>query len=106
MTGTYESAGRLEQALPLYEQTLADCRRLLGKEHPATLRVANNLAGAYESAGRLEQALPLYEQTLTNCRRVLGGEHPLSRAVTANLQRAKTTTEGPLRRRWWQIRAK
>jgi YD repeat-containing protein len=52
----YRSAGRLGEAIPLYEQTLADRERLLGPEHPDTLTSRNNLAYAYESAGRLDEA--------------------------------------------------
>ena len=48
---TYQSAGTLDQAIPLYEQTLADRERVLGPEHPDTLTTRNNLAYAYQSAG-------------------------------------------------------
>ena len=97
----------LARAIPLFEQTLADRRRLLGEEHPDTLSSADSLAHAYESAGRLEQALPLFEQTLADCRRLLGAEHPLTKTLAANLQRARTATGGPPRqRRWWRTRAK
>ena len=33
----YESAGRLEEAIPLYERTLSDRERVLGAGHPDTL---------------------------------------------------------------------
>jgi tetratricopeptide (TPR) repeat protein len=46
----YRSAGRLDQAIPLYERTLADSERVLGADHPQTLTSRNNLAYAYESA--------------------------------------------------------
>ena len=55
---TYQAAGRLGEAIPLYEQTLADCVRLLGEDHPQTLGSRNNLAGAYQAAGRLGEAIP------------------------------------------------
>jgi hypothetical protein len=45
LAGTFASAGRLEQAIPLYEQTLADCERVLGADHPDTLASRNNLDG-------------------------------------------------------------
>jgi hypothetical protein len=54
----YESAGRLGEAIPLFEQTLADSLRVLGEDHPHTLASRNNLAYAYESAGRLGEASP------------------------------------------------
>jgi tetratricopeptide (TPR) repeat protein len=68
----YESAGRLDQAIPLYEQVLAGYERVLGGDHPDTLISRNNLAYAYESAGRLDEAIPLYEQVLARREWVLG----------------------------------
>jgi tetratricopeptide (TPR) repeat protein len=53
----YRAAGRLDEAIPLYEQALADYRRVLGDNHPNTLTSANNLVGAYLAAGRLDEAL-------------------------------------------------
>ncbi|MGH3572455.1 MAG: FxSxx-COOH system tetratricopeptide repeat protein [Pseudonocardiaceae bacterium] len=76
LASAYQSAGRLEQAIPLFEATLTERERVLGPDHPHTLGSRNNLAGAYESAGRLEQAIPLYEATLTDIERVLGPDHP------------------------------
>ena len=72
----YYSAGRLGEAIPLYEQVLADSARLLGEDHPDTLASRNNLASAYYSAGRLGEAIPLYEQVLTDSVRLLGDNHP------------------------------
>ncbi|GAA1022856.1 hypothetical protein Aple_086490 [Acrocarpospora pleiomorpha] len=40
----YREAGDLDRAIPLYEQTLADCERVLGSDHPITIRVQGNLA--------------------------------------------------------------
>ncbi|WP_331761159.1 tetratricopeptide repeat protein [Nocardia sp. NBC_01377] len=72
----YESAGRLGEAIALYERTLTDRQRVLGEDHPDTLASRNNLALAYESAGRLGDAIPLYERTLTDYERILGEDHP------------------------------
>nr|WP_306814264.1 tetratricopeptide repeat protein [Actinomyces bowdenii] len=85
----YGSVGDLERAIPLYEQTLADCERVLGADHPSTLTSRNNLAYAYGSVGDLERAIPLYEQTLADCERVLGPNHPTTIAVRKNLERAQ-----------------
>jgi tetratricopeptide (TPR) repeat protein len=74
--GAYESAGRLGEAISLYEQTLADTERVLGADHPDTLDSRSNLAGAYGSAGRLGEAIPLYQQTLADRQRVLDADHP------------------------------
>ena len=40
----YRAAGRLAEAIPLYERTLADRERVLGDTHPDTLLSRNNLA--------------------------------------------------------------
>ena len=57
----YRSAGRLDQAIPLYEEVLADRVRLLGDDHPQTLTSRNNLAGAYKAAGRPDDAEVLFD---------------------------------------------
>ena len=51
LAGAYQSAGDLDRAIPLYEQTLADRQRVLGADHPDTLTSRNNLAYAYQAAG-------------------------------------------------------
>ena len=40
----YRAAGRLDEAIPLFERTLADSERVLGVTHPDTLASRNNLA--------------------------------------------------------------
>ncbi|WP_314933479.1 tetratricopeptide repeat protein, partial [Actinomyces oris] len=64
LAGAYRDAGRLDEAIALYEQTLEDRSRLLGPDHPHTLITRSNLAGAYQDAGRLDEAIALFEQTL------------------------------------------
>jgi tetratricopeptide (TPR) repeat protein len=88
LASAYRSAGRLGEAIPLYEQTLTDTERVLGTDHPGTLTCRNNLASAYRSAGRLREAIPLYEQTLTDRQRVLGTDHPDTLTSRNNLASA------------------
>ena len=76
LAGAYEGAGRLTEAIALFEQVLADRIRVLGEDHLQTLTSRNNLAGAYEGAGRLTEAIALYEQVLADRIRVLGKAHP------------------------------
>ena len=75
LASTYRDAGRLDKAIPLYEQTLEDSIRVLGTDHPSTLTSRLNLAGAYQAAGRLSEAIPLYEQVFSGRSRVLGPDH-------------------------------
>ena len=85
LAGVYWAVGRLGEAIPLYEQVLADRVRILGADHPDTLTSRNNLAGAYYSAGRLGEAIPLYEQVLADRVRVLGEGHPDTLTSRGNL---------------------
>lgn len=39
----YQAAGDLGRAIPLYEQALADCERVLGGDHPITKAVRGNV---------------------------------------------------------------
>ena len=61
LAGAYQTAGRLDEAIPLYEQNLEDRTRILGPHHPDTLTSRNNLAEAYRAAGRFEDADKLFE---------------------------------------------
>ena len=85
LAGAYESAGRLTEAITLYEQVLTDRIRVLGEDHPDTLTSRNNLAGAYRAAGRLTEAITLYEQVLHDRIRVLSEDHPNTLASRNNL---------------------
>ena len=85
LAGAYESAGRLGEAITLYEEVAADCARVLGEDDPDTLASRNNLAGAYESAGRLGEAIALYEQVLADQVQVLGPDHPHTLTSRNNL---------------------
>ena len=88
LANAYQSAGRLNQAIDLFEQAVADRERVLGPDHPDTLASRNNLANAYESAGRLKQAIPLLEQVLADSERVLGPDHPYTLTSRNNLAAA------------------
>jgi tetratricopeptide (TPR) repeat protein len=60
---TYQQAGKLDQALSLFEETLRLTKAKLG-HHGFMLNFRNNLAIAYATAGKLDQALPLFEEQL------------------------------------------
>ena len=72
----YQTAGRLDEAIPLYERTLAAREQVQGEVHLGTLTSRNNLASAYQAAGRLDEAIPLLERTLADRERVLSDTHP------------------------------
>ena len=91
LAGAYQDSGRLDEAIPLYEQNLEDSTRILGPDHPSTLTARDNLAGAYREAGRLHEAIPLYEQNLEDSTRILGPDHPSTLTTRNNLAYAYQT---------------
>ena len=91
LAGAYQTAGRLNEAIPLYEQNLEDRTRILGPHHPDTLNSRNNLAGAYLDAGRLNDAIELFEQNLKDFENLLGPHHPHTLLSRNNLANAYQT---------------
>lgn len=49
---SYQGAGRAGEAVELGERVLADCERVLGPEHPFTVRARTNLSHPYRAAAR------------------------------------------------------
>lgn len=60
----YSDVFRLEDALVLQESILETRKRVLGEDHPNTLRHMANLTSSYSAMGRTSDALPLMESTL------------------------------------------
>ena len=85
LAAAYLAAGRVAEAIPLFEQTLAVRQRTLGPEDPGTLTSQNNLASAYQDAGRIAEAIRLYEQNLEIRERLLGPDHPSTLNSRGNL---------------------
>jgi tetratricopeptide (TPR) repeat protein len=88
LAAAYRAAGRLGDAIPLYERTLTDSEQTLGTTHPHTLTSRNNLALAYQDAGRLDEAIPLHERNLTDSEQTLGTTHPNTLISRNNLAMA------------------
>jgi tetratricopeptide (TPR) repeat protein len=59
LAGVYWSTKKLEQAIPLLEDTL---KRSKANEHPATLGMQADLGAIYCDAGRFADAIPLLEE--------------------------------------------
>jgi tetratricopeptide (TPR) repeat protein len=88
LAAAYEKAGRMAEAMSVFEAALADRERNLGPEHPETLAARINLAHSYEAAGLAAQSLALYEQALADCERLLGPAHRDTLAARASLAAA------------------
>ena len=88
LAAAYLAAGRVAEAIPLFEQILAVRQRMLGPDDPETLISQNNLASAYQDAGRTAEAIRLYELNLETRERLLGPDHPSTLNSRGNLAAA------------------
>ncbi len=77
--------GRYKEAIELCRDGLDGIERLLGPDHPETLRCSNNLALVYMSAGRTAEAIALHESTLKLSEAKLGPDHPDTMHFLINL---------------------
>lgn len=82
----YEFAGRLDEAEPLYLESLAIREALLAPDHPSVLVVKNNLGLLYTKTDRPELAIRQFESILPERRR-RGEPVPLA-VVLANYGRS------------------
>ena len=77
--------GAYTNARELREKVLEFWRRVLGEEHPDTLRSMGMLANTLMAQGDLNRARQLYEKVLEISRRILGEEHPDTLRSMGNL---------------------
>ncbi|AFY60595.1 CHAT domain-containing tetratricopeptide repeat protein [Synechococcus sp. PCC 6312] len=68
--------GRYNEALPLYQRSLAIWEKALGPNHPNVATGLNNLGALYQAQGNYAQALPLYQRSLAIREKALGPDHP------------------------------
>ena len=68
--------GDAREALRLSRALLPDQERVLGRDHPDTLRTRNNIAGWTGAVGDAREALRLFAELLPDRERVLGRDHP------------------------------
>ena len=77
LSGAYQDAGRLGEALPLFVEALELCKTKLGLGHPFTLTAMNYLASAYLDARRWAEAEAMARDALTRRKRVARRLPPL-----------------------------
>jgi tetratricopeptide (TPR) repeat protein len=85
LAAAYQVAGRVSQAIPLFEEVLAARRSKLTTNHPDTLKSVFSLAQAYRDAGRTGEAIPLLEQAVALRKTTLSPDHPDTMASIGNL---------------------
>ncbi len=82
---TFYRAGKHEQAIDLYRQSLAIREREFGEDHLETAVVLNNLSAAQRSLGNFETATALSMRSLKIKQRELGSNHPRVAIAMTNL---------------------
>ncbi|GKT48180.1 nephrocystin-3 [Colletotrichum spaethianum] len=87
----YYDEGRWKEAEELEVQVMETRKRMLGEEHPDTLKSMINLASTYTEQGYWKEAEKLQVQVMEAGKRVLGEEHPDTLNTMNNL--ASTYTE-------------
>jgi tetratricopeptide (TPR) repeat protein len=95
LAAAYQEAGRVVDAVRLFEQILAWREGQHGVDDPDIIRSRNDLARAYRAAGRVAEAVPLVEQTLAARERLFGADHPSTLASRNNLASSYLTTGRP-----------
>jgi len=85
MALAYRGLGLYAKARSLAEKSVEVRQKVLGPEHPDTLRSMTNLANVEVLLGDQRLAEKMYQQVLDIQRRVLGAEHPDSLRTMHNL---------------------
>jgi tetratricopeptide (TPR) repeat protein len=88
LADAYATAGRLAEALPVFEATLADREATLGPQHQETVIARLNTARSLRAAGREPEAIALFEQVLAARERLFGPAHRETLAVRGQLAEA------------------
>jgi hypothetical protein len=70
------SQGLYDAADILYGRALAGSKKLLGSEHPVTLRTMANLANVCNAQGQYNKAKTLHRRAPAGSKKFLGLEHP------------------------------
>lgn len=81
----HHRVGQHGDGAQLAEKTIEVYERLLGTEHPSTLKSMCNLAGYCHSHGQYERAVQLGKQTVEVQKRALGAEHPSTLECMRNI---------------------
>jgi tetratricopeptide (TPR) repeat protein len=88
LAGAYENAGRLTDAIALFERALEDHERVQGKGHADTARSRASLAAAYDAAGRPADAIGVHVRCVADLERTQGTDHPDTFAARESLGHA------------------
>ena len=72
----YHDAGKLHEAIALFEQVRDASIKNLGADHPNSLGTLNNLAMAYKDAGKLKKPSPSWSEVRDGRLKTQGARTP------------------------------
>jgi tetratricopeptide (TPR) repeat protein len=81
----YKSQGRYADAEKLYRRSLEGYEKMLGADHPLTLRKVERLALLYQKQERYDAAEELLMYALTNTKKQLGADNPWTEDLARSL---------------------
>ena len=84
LANTYQSLGRLEEAMCLRRDVYSGRVKLEGKEHERTVRAANNFASSLVDLDRFEEAKSVLLKMMPVARRVLGENSEITLRMRSN----------------------
>ena len=80
------SQGKLDEATPLYKESLAIRKNVFGDEHPKVATALNNLAVLLYHQQKYNEAKTHMEQAFNIQAKVLGPDHPNTKAAEETLK--------------------
>ena len=93
LANTYFAAVRYVDAKPMFEGILERRIRVLGRDHPDTLRSRSSLANTLAALGLYKEAVELYEEIIEDRVRVLGSDHDRTELSRKRLETARQTAQ-------------
>ncbi|GMH72204.1 hypothetical protein TL16_g05857 [Triparma laevis f. inornata] len=77
--------GQIEEAITVYERSLAGQMKVLGEDHKDTLGTLNNLGIVYDDLNNYEKALEYHERALEGKEKTLRKNHPDTFSTLMNI---------------------
>jgi len=81
----YLSRGLYEQAMEIFQESLARMESKIGKHHPQYLSTSINFVSALQQLGQYEAAESITRECLLQSERILGSDHPSTLTILGNL---------------------
>lgn len=81
----YLARGLYEQAMKIFQESLARMENKIGKHHPQSLSTSINFASALQELGQYDAAESITKECLLQTELILGSDHPSTVLILGNL---------------------